>query len=78
MGNLSHFGRGQIFGARLLGAPVTETATLLGASSAAVSEVMSVYTNHGKTKSAKRNSGRKLTLSDRDRRTLGRIVSKKV
>jgi hypothetical protein len=34
------------------------------------------YTNHGKTISAKRNSGRKSTLTERDRRTLKRIVSK--
>jgi DNA-binding CsgD family transcriptional regulator len=31
--------------------------------------------NHGKTASAKRNSGRKSTLTERDHRTL-RIVSK--
>jgi hypothetical protein len=37
---------------------------------------MSAYTNHGKTSSAKRNSGRKSTLAERDRRTLRRIVSK--
>jgi hypothetical protein len=34
------------------------------------------YTNHGKTTSAKRNSGRKSTLAERDRRTLRRTVSK--
>jgi FixJ family two-component response regulator len=37
---------------------------------------MSAYTNHGKTTLAKRNSGRKSTLTERDRRTLRRIVSK--
>jgi hypothetical protein len=36
---------------------------------------MSAYTNHGK-KTAKRNSGRKSTLSERDHRALRRIVSK--
>jgi ribosomal protein L18 len=41
-----------------------------------VSEVMSAHTNHGKTTSAKRNSGRKSTLTEGDRRTLRRIVSK--
>jgi hypothetical protein len=40
-----------------------------------VSKVMSAYTKHGKT-STKRNSGRKSTLTERDRRTLGRTVSK--
>jgi transposase len=50
------------------------TATLLGVSRATVSKVMSAYTNHGRTTSAKRNSGRKSTLTERDHRTL-RTVS---
>ena len=37
---------------------------------------MTAYTNHGKTSSAKRNNGRKPKLSERDRRTLKRILSK--
>jgi hypothetical protein len=37
---------------------------------------MSAYTNHGKTTSAKRNSGRKETLTERYRRILRRISSK--
>jgi hypothetical protein len=37
---------------------------------------MTAYTNRGKTTSAKRNSGRKSTLAERDRRALRRIVSK--
>jgi transposase len=38
---------------------------------------MSAYTtHHGKTTSAKRYSGRKSTLTERDRHTLRRIVSK--
>jgi hypothetical protein len=37
---------------------------------------MSAYTTHGKTTSAKRNNGRKSTLTERDRRALRRIVSK--
>jgi len=74
MGDLSDVQRGQIVGARLVGASVTKTVTLLGVSRAAVSEVMKAYTNHGKTSSAKRNSGRKPKLSERYRRTLKRIV----
>jgi predicted transcriptional regulator len=54
---------------------VTKTAALLGVSRATVSEVVSPYTNHSKTTSAKRNSGRKSTLTG-DRRTLRRIFSK--
>jgi hypothetical protein len=55
---------------------VIKTATLLGVSRETVSEVMSAHTNHGKTISVKRNSGRKLTMTERDRRTLRRTVSK--
>jgi transposase len=75
---LSDFQRGQIVVARLrvVGACATKTVTSLGVSRAAVSEVMRAYTNHGKTSSAKRNSGRKPKLTARDRRTLKRIVSK--
>jgi Holliday junction resolvase RusA-like endonuclease len=36
---------------------------------------MTVYTNHRKSSSAKRNSGRKPKLSERNRSTLKRIVS---
>jgi hypothetical protein len=57
---------------------VTKTAILLGVSRATVSEVMSAYTSHGKKTSAKRNSeGRGgPTLTERDRRTSRRTVSK--
>jgi hypothetical protein len=37
---------------------------------------MSVYTNHGKTTSAKRNSGRKSTLTERGCRIMTRNLSK--
>jgi predicted transcriptional regulator len=74
VGDLSNFERGQIVGARLAAASVTKTATLLGVSRATVSK--STYTNHGKATSAKTNSQRKSTLTDRDRRILRRSVSK--
>jgi hypothetical protein len=53
MGNVSDFGRGQIDGERLAKASVTKHATLLDVSRMTVSEVMSAYTAHGKTTSAK-------------------------
>jgi transposase len=76
MGDLSDFERGKFIGTRLPGASVTKTTTLLGVSTVTVSEVMSAFTNHGKTTSAKRNSGRKSTLTERDRCALIRIVLK--
>jgi hypothetical protein len=57
MGDLSDFEGGQIIGAHLAGASVTKTAILLGVFRTMVSKVTSAYTNHGKTTSAKRNSG---------------------
>jgi len=62
-------------GARLAVAAVTKTATSLVAVRAAVSKVMTAYTNHGNT-SAMRNSGRKPKLSERELHTLKRIMSK--
>jgi predicted transcriptional regulator len=56
MGDWADFQRGQIFGACLAGASVTKTTSLLGVSKAAVYKVMTSYTNHGRTSSAKRNS----------------------
>jgi hypothetical protein len=47
-----------------------------GQNGARVFKVISAYTNHGKTTSAKRNSEQNLTLTGRDRRTLRRVVLK--
>ena len=76
MGNLSDLQRGNTVGAGLAGASVITTATLLRVSRAAVFKVMMAYTNHGRTSSAKRNSGWKPKLSKRDCHTLKRNVSK--
>jgi predicted transcriptional regulator len=65
MGGFSDFQRGQIVGARLTGASVTKTATLLRVSRAAVSKVMMTHTNHERMSSAKRNSGRKAGIAIR-------------
>jgi hypothetical protein len=73
MGDLSAFERGQIVGACLAGASVIKTATLLGLLRATISKVMSAYTNHAKT-SVKKNSGRKSTLTERDRCALRTII----
>jgi transposase len=77
MRDLSDFERRQIVGGRLATASVTKPATLVSVSRATVSKVTSAYTNRVKTTSAKRNSGRKSTLTQRDHRTLRGIVSKK-
>jgi predicted transcriptional regulator len=76
MGDVSDFELGQIVGASLAGISATKTATLLGVSRATVSMVMSAYTNHGKTTSAKGNTGRKLRVTERDHHICRRIVSR--
>jgi transposase len=68
------FERGQMVGVHLAGASVTKVATLLGVLSARVSKIISANTNHGKTTSAKRNSGRKSALTESECCTLKRIV----
>jgi len=55
MGDFSDFQRGQSVGVHLAGASVSKTATLLGASRAAVSKVVKMYTDHWRTSSVKRN-----------------------
>jgi transposase len=66
--------KGHIVGARLAGASVTETATLLGVSRSSFSKVIMAYAHLEKT--AERNGGRKPKLSETDRRTLQRLMSK--
>ena len=57
MEDFSDFRRGQIVGARLAGSSVTELATVLCLSTAAISKVVMAYVNHVKTITAKRDSG---------------------
>jgi hypothetical protein len=59
MGDLCSFEKGQIVGACLGRASVTKTASLLDVLRATDSKVMSAYTDHGKTTTAKRNRWQK-------------------
>lgn len=76
MSELSEFERGQIVGARMVGASVTKVAEVFGVSRSTVSRIYTAYRNSGKTSSAKSQRGRKCVLSDRDRRSLKMIVTK--
>jgi transposase len=76
MGDMYNFERIQIVGVLSAGVSVAKTVTLQGVSRATVSKVMLTYTSHGKTTSAKRNSGQKSTLTERDRCALSIIVLK--
>jgi hypothetical protein len=76
MGHLFDFERGERVGAFLPGASMLKTATLILIPRATVYKVMLACTNHGNITSAKRNSGRKSALTERDGRTLRTIVLK--
>ena len=60
----------------MAGVSVTKSAELFGVARSNVWKVMIVFEKEGKTSSLKQNSGRKRKLSDRNRRTLRRIVRK--
>ena len=64
MPDLSDFQRGQIVGAHMAGASITETARILGVSRNTVSKVITAFEREGKTYSAKHRSGRKSKLSE--------------
>jgi hypothetical protein len=66
MGDLSDFQRRQIVGAGLAAASANKRTILLGMSRAAVSKVMTEYTNHGNASPANRNSDRKPKRSERE------------
>jgi hypothetical protein len=71
VGDLSDFERGQMVGARIVGASVTKTVPLFGVSKATVSKVMSAYTNR-----ERRNSRLKSMLTGRYHSTMRRIALK--
>jgi len=76
MGDLTDFQREQIVGVHLAGASVTKMATLLRCIQSSSFHVMTAYTNHGKTYSAKRISGPKPKLCETYHYIMKRIVSK--
>jgi hypothetical protein len=72
-----NFERGQIVGSHLAAASVTNATTLFDVSREMDSNVLSAgCTNHRKTTSAKRNSGRKSTWTERYHHILRRIFCK--
>ena len=76
MSESTDFERGQIVGARMVGASISKVAEVFSVSRGIVSKIYSAYLKCGKTLSAKSQRGRKCVLSDRDRRSLRRIITK--
>jgi transposase len=74
MANLSDFHRGQMVGARMTGACVTETSRTLDVPSGTVTKEMTTFERKGKTSTTKQRFGSKSKLSERNRRYLNRIV----
>ncbi|PNF24163.1 hypothetical protein B7P43_G17362 [Cryptotermes secundus] len=76
MSELIKFERRQIVGACMVGASITKVAEVFGVSRGTVSKIMIAYRRSEKTASDKHHRRWKCVLSDRDRRTLCRIVTK--
>ncbi|KAF2353431.1 Transposase Tc1-like [Trinorchestia longiramus] len=74
MADLSDFQRAQIVSALMAGASVTETVRMLRVSRGTVSHVLTTFERKGKKSSARHRSGQNSKLSERDCRTLNRIV----
>ena len=66
MQDLTEFEKGQIGGARMVGASVTKTAQLLVFSRASISRTRTEFKKHMKTFSTRSNSGQTSKLTDRD------------
>ncbi|GFX17449.1 uncharacterized protein TNCV_1494631 [Trichonephila clavipes] len=77
MSDLSDFEAGNIVGAPLAGTSVTKTPQIVGVSKVTVPKAMPGYTQRDKTSSTKQNIERKEKLSERDRKVLNRVLSKK-
>ena len=60
----------------MVGVSVKKNAELFGVARSSVSKLLTEFEKEGKTSSLKQNFERKRKLSDRDRRTLTRIVRK--
>ncbi|GFU27928.1 transposable element Tc1 transposase [Nephila pilipes] len=69
--------RGMTTGTRFAGAPLSRTANLMGVSRTTVSRVMIAYKKLEKVFCAKQNSGRKSKVTNRDRRSLKKIIARK-
>ena len=76
MADLSDFKRGQIVGARMVGASVTKTVHMFGTSRGTVWKLKIAFEREYKISSAKHKYGRKLKLSERDHWTLHLIARK--